>query len=86
MLVLNTNKVASDLLDHRGTIYSDRPRLISKSQCPQCLQLSPTIPSLQYSGGRDIHRWLDNVLCTIWQDVRASFFCTRRHLTIVLMT
>ena len=37
ILVLNTNKVAADLLDRRGVIYSDRPRLISKS-CHQGLQ------------------------------------------------
>lgn len=30
ILVLNTHKVASELLDHRGHIYSDRPRMISK--------------------------------------------------------
>ena len=31
ILVLNTHKVAADLLDRRGTIYSDRPQFISKS-------------------------------------------------------
>jgi len=30
MLVLNSHKVAADLLDRRGTIYSDRPNFISK--------------------------------------------------------
>ena len=30
MLVLNTHKAAADLLDRRGTIYGDRPRLICK--------------------------------------------------------
>ena len=30
MLVLNSHKVAADLLDRRGTIYSDRPQFISK--------------------------------------------------------
>jgi len=30
ILVLNTHKVAGDLLDRRGNIYSDRPRMISK--------------------------------------------------------
>jgi len=39
MLVLNTNRVAADLLDRRGAIYSGRPRLISKS-CHQFLQHS----------------------------------------------
>ena len=33
ILVLNTHKVAADLLDRRGHIYSDRPRMISKSGC-----------------------------------------------------
>lgn len=36
ILVINTNKVAADLLDRRGTIYSGRARLISKF-CYQCL-------------------------------------------------
>ena len=30
ILVLNTHRVAADLLDRRGHIYSDRPRMISK--------------------------------------------------------
>ena len=33
ILVLNTHKVAADLLDRRGHIYSDRPRMISKCGC-----------------------------------------------------
>ena len=33
MLVLNSHKAANDLLDRRGHIYSDRPRMISKCQC-----------------------------------------------------
>ena len=40
ILVLNTHQVAVDLLDRRGHIYSDRPRMISKSGCcrrPLCL-------------------------------------------------
>jgi len=31
ILVLNTNRVAADLLDRRGAIYSGRPRCISES-------------------------------------------------------
>jgi len=30
VLVINAHKVAGDLLERRGHIYSDRPRLISK--------------------------------------------------------
>ena len=30
ILVLNTHRVAADLLDRRGHIYSGRPRMISK--------------------------------------------------------
>jgi len=30
ILVLNTHRVAADLLDRRGRIYRDRPRLISE--------------------------------------------------------
>jgi len=30
ILVLNTHQVAADLLDRRGHIYSDRPRMISE--------------------------------------------------------
>jgi len=38
ILVLNTHRVAADLLDRRGHIYSDRPRMISKCRwCPQPL-------------------------------------------------
>ena len=33
ILVLNTHQVAADLLDRRGHIYSDRPRMISKFPC-----------------------------------------------------
>ena len=33
ILVLNTHQVAVDLLDRRGHIYSDRPRMISKCGC-----------------------------------------------------
>ena len=33
ILVLNTHQAAADLLDRRGNIYSDRPRMISKSEC-----------------------------------------------------
>lgn len=32
MVVLNTHKVATDLLDKRASIYSDRPRLIVASE------------------------------------------------------
>jgi len=36
ILVLNTHRVTADLLDRRGHIYSDRPRLISECrQHPQ---------------------------------------------------
>ena len=30
ILIINTHQVAADLLDRRGHIYSDRPRMISK--------------------------------------------------------
>ena len=30
MLVLNSHRAANDLLDRRGHIYSDRPRMISE--------------------------------------------------------
>ena len=33
ILVLNTHQSAADLLDRRGHIYSDRPRMISKCGC-----------------------------------------------------
>ena len=32
ILVINTHRVAADLLDRRGHIYSDRPRFISESR------------------------------------------------------
>jgi len=38
ILVINTHRVAADLLERRGHIYSDRPRMISKfRRCPQLL-------------------------------------------------
>jgi len=41
ILVINTHRVAADLLDRRGNIYSDRPRMISEYQrCPQPLLTS----------------------------------------------
>ena len=46
ILVLNTNKVAADLLDRRGGIYSGRPRLISKS----CYQYLSILPQLSLCG------------------------------------
>ena len=33
ILVLNAHQVAADLLDRRGHIYNDRPRMISKCRC-----------------------------------------------------
>ena len=43
ILVLNTHQAAADLLDRRGHIYSDRPRMISK--CGFCgLPWSHLIP------------------------------------------
>ena len=33
ILILNTHQAAADLLDRRGHIYSDRPRMISKRGC-----------------------------------------------------
>ena len=38
MLVLNTHRVAADLLDRRGTIYNDRPQFISNLCGRECLQ------------------------------------------------
>jgi len=40
ILILNTHLVTTDLLDRRGHIYSDRPRMISK--CLWCHQPLPT--------------------------------------------
>ena len=47
VLVINSNKVASDLLDRRGNIYSDRPRLISM----YCSNSFPPHPSERSSAG-----------------------------------
>ena len=33
ILALNTHQAAADLLDRRGNVYSDRPRMITKSGC-----------------------------------------------------
>ena len=84
ILVLNTNKVAADPLDRRGTIYSDRPRFISKS-CHQCLQHSAPTQSLRSGGGQDIYRWIDVILCEIQWTVRTGFLCLCSRVTSVLM-
>ena len=55
ILVLNTNKVAVDLLDRRGAIYSDRPRFISKYlNAPRILpqlSLCGSVASEIFTGG-----------------------------------
>jgi len=48
ILVLNTHQVATDLLDRRGHIYSDRPRMISKFGC--CRQHSVSHCYMTFSG------------------------------------
>jgi len=65
ILVLNTNRVTVDLLDHRGAIYSSQPRLIHKSR-HQCLQHSAPAESLQFSGRRDIHWWVGDTIRAVW--------------------
>ena len=47
ILVLNSNRVAVDLLDRRGAIYSDRPRFIGQffHQCPPSI-----LPRLNFRG------------------------------------
>jgi len=54
ILVINTHRVAADLLDRRGHIYSDRPRMISK-----CRRYPQPLPSAEIavSGGRDPLWW-----------------------------
>ena len=46
ILVLNTNKVAVDLLDRRGAIYSDRPRFIVSLG----INASSILPQLSFCG------------------------------------
>ena len=65
ILVLNTKKIATDLLDRRGAIYSSRPRFISTS-CLQRLRHSASIQPVRFSGGRDILTWANGLLRAVW--------------------
>ena len=55
ILVLNTHQVAADLLDRRGHIYSDRPRMISKYGCCRYHPVSHCY--MTFSGERDALQW-----------------------------
>ena len=72
ILVLNTHQVAVDLLDRRGNIYSDRPRLISK--CGSCCQPSVSHCYTIFSGGGDTLQWIDDGFAQVRRNVRAVTF------------
>jgi len=52
ILVLNSHKAASDLLDRRGHVYSDRPRYICKCSC--CQSFQTLMPFLERPVAMDI--------------------------------
>ena len=66
ILVLNTHQVAADLLDRRGHIYSDRPRMISKCGC--CRYLIPYC-YMTFSGERDTLERADGGFAQVWRNV-----------------
>lgn len=52
ILIMNTHKVAADLLDRRGPIYSNRPRFIGKQELALPLPLFiATVASEILTGG-----------------------------------
>ena len=66
ILVLNTHQVATDLLDRRGHIYSDRPRMISKSGC--CRR--PTSQCyMTLSDERDTLQWIVHGMAQLRRNV-----------------
>jgi len=69
MLVLNTHKVAADLLDRRGTIYSDRPQFISELCGSKASKMS--FLTLYSSLERDIHTWIIDDVGEVRRDVSA---------------
>ena len=60
ILVLNTHQAAADLLDRRGNIYSDRPRMISKRCCRRQHPVSHCYTTC--SGKRDTLQWVVHCL------------------------
>jgi hypothetical protein len=52
-LIMNTHKVAADLLNRRGPIYSNRPRFIGKQELalPSPLFIRATVASEILTGG-----------------------------------
>ena len=72
ILVLNTHQAAADLLDRRGHIYSDRPRMISK--CSSCRQHSASHCYMTFSDERDTLQRVDDGFAQLWRHVRAFTF------------
>ena len=72
ILVLNTHQVAADLLDRRGHIYSDRPRLISKHGC--CRRNSASHCYTTFSSQRDTMQWAEYDFAQLRRHVRALPF------------
>ena len=58
ILVLNTHQAAADLLDRRGHIYSDRPRMNSKCGCCRHHLLSHCCTTLSVK--RDTLQWVND--------------------------
>jgi hypothetical protein len=60
MLVLNTHKVASDLLNRRAGVYSDRPTWIGQLLVPSTPRLNSYSRT---SGWRTAHWWILHGSC-----------------------
>jgi len=55
ILVINSHRAAADLLDRRGHIYSDRPRVIS--ECSRCSSRHYPLLIITVSAKRDPGWW-----------------------------
>ena len=72
ILFLNTHQVAAGLLDHRGHIYSDRPRIISKCGCFCRHSVSHCYTT--FSDERNTLQWVDDGFAQLRQHVHTFSF------------
>ena len=70
ILILNTHQVAVDLLDRRGHIYSDRPRMISKCECCCGHEYPISHCHMILSGERDTLPWIIHGYAQVRRNVR----------------
>jgi hypothetical protein len=80
VLVLNTHAAASDLLERRANIYSDRPRFIGTLLAVEDRKTH----EMSFSGWRVIYRWISYCIGQSWRRVRGCLIlpnsCYLLHL------